>query len=146
MIKADIHIDIFYKDVARTLVRLYESFPNKIILYVDEIAGEDQPDEFGLHSPRYLAGFSTLIWLAEEGFLRFTDTIKQDALDQTVLSQSSFFLLSSAADIPHNETISALETMAHRRINQLREALHSGSSFHIEQQVMALLALTQEGK
>lgn len=146
MIKADIHIDIFYKDVARALIHLYESFPNKIILYVDEIAGEDQPDEFGLHSPRYLAGFSTLIWLAEEGFLRFTDTIKQDALDQAVLSQSSFFMLSSTANIPQNETTNALETMTHRRINQLREALHSGSSFHIEQQILTLFALTQEGK
>ena len=55
---ADINIENFYKHIARILSILYEAFPSKSALYVDDIAGVDDPDEYGLHSPDYTAGFS----------------------------------------------------------------------------------------
>ncbi|WP_298447643.1 hypothetical protein [uncultured Marinobacter sp.] len=94
---ADIHIEEFYKDAAIALVQLYNAFPRRVNLFVEDIAGADQPDEFGLHSKRHMACFGTLLWLAEEGFLRYVDTIRQDALDQAVLTQEAFIRLSAPA-------------------------------------------------
>ncbi|WP_309043247.1 hypothetical protein [Marinobacter sediminicola] len=94
---ADIHIEEFYKDAAVALVQLYNAFPRRVNLFVEDIAGADQPDEFGLHSKRHMACFGTLLWLAEEGFLRYVDTIRQDALDQAVLTQEAFIRLSAPA-------------------------------------------------
>ena len=143
---ADLHINDFYKDVAKVFVRLYNSFPQKIILYVDEISGEDQPDEFGLHSERYLAGFSTMVWLAEQGYLRFDTTIKQEALDQAVLTQKGFLLLSSLAEFnfggeeEQDDGLPPSVLSQHKsNINQLRHCLKSGSSIFIEQCVSYLL-------
>ena len=47
---ADIHIEEFYKDAAIALVQLYNAFPRRVNLFVEDIAGPDEPDEFGLHS------------------------------------------------------------------------------------------------
>ena len=90
---ADLHIDDFYRDVATIFLRLYAVFPRKTILYVEDICGPDQPDEFGLHHPRFEAGFSAMVWLAEQGYLDFQDTIRAEALDQAVLSRRGFLLL-----------------------------------------------------
>ena len=76
---ADLHIDDFYRDVATIFLRLYAVFPRKTILYVEDICGPDQPDEFGLHHPRFQAGFSAMVWLAEEGYLNFQDTMTSKA-------------------------------------------------------------------
>ena len=94
---ADIHIEEFYKDAAIALVQLYNAFPRRVNLFVEDIAGPDEPDEFGLHSKRHMACFGTLLWLAEEGLLRYVDTIRQEALDQAVLTQRAFVRLSSPA-------------------------------------------------
>ena len=71
---ADIHVEEFYRDVAIALSQLYSAFPRRINLFVEDIAGPDEPDEFGLHSKRHMACFGALLWLAEEGFLRYRDT------------------------------------------------------------------------
>jgi hypothetical protein len=97
---ADLHIDDFYRDVAKIFLRLYAVFPRKTVLYVEDISGPDEPDEFGLHHPRFQACFSTMVWLAEHGYLNFDDNIRQEALDQAVLSQKAFLLLSSRSDHP----------------------------------------------
>ncbi len=94
---ADIHIEEFYKDTAVALVQLYNAFPRRTNLFVEDIAGPDQPDEFGLHSRRHMACFGALLWLAEEGLLRYVDTIRQEALDQAVLTQAALVRLSAAA-------------------------------------------------
>ncbi|SHK43234.1 hypothetical protein SAMN05216369_2018 [Marinobacter antarcticus] len=94
---ADIHVEEFYKDAAVALVQLYSAFPRRVDLFVEDIAGPDEPDEFGLHSKRHMACFGALIWLAEEGFLRYVDTIRQEALDQAILTQEAFIRLSSPA-------------------------------------------------
>lgn len=145
----DIHIDDFYKDVAKIFLRLYKSFPRKTILYVDEIAGEDEPDEFGLHSERFLAGFSAMVWLAEHGYLKYDAPIKQEALDQAVLSDQGFLLLSSRSELNFGDPVLAkvnddglppsVMEQSRSNINQLRLAVKSGSSIMITQSVQYML-------
>jgi hypothetical protein len=94
---ADIHVEEFYKDVAIALVQLYGAFPRRANLFVEDIAGPDEPDEFGLHSKRHMACFGALLWLEEEGLLRYVDTIRQEALDQAVLTRKAFMRLSAPA-------------------------------------------------
>lgn len=102
---ADIHVEEFYKDTAIALAQLYSVFPRRVNLFVEDIAGPDQTDEFGLHSKRHMACFGALLWLAEEGFLRYVDTIRQEALDQAVLTQEAFIRLSAPAP---NDLVQAL--------------------------------------
>ncbi|SFR48592.1 hypothetical protein SAMN05216203_0778 [Marinobacter daqiaonensis] len=96
---ADIHIDEFYRDSAIALVQLFSVFPRRINLFVEDIAGPDEPDEFGLHSPRHMACFGALLWLEEEGLLRYVDTIRQEALDQAVLTHKAFVRLNTPAPL-----------------------------------------------
>jgi hypothetical protein len=91
---AALHIEDFYKDCARILLQLFASFPRKSTVFVEDISGADLPDEFGVHSKRFLGCFGTMIWLAEEGYLRFETTIRQEAIDQAILSSKGFLLLS----------------------------------------------------
>lgn len=74
---SDLHIDDFCKDTARILLTLYKRFPLKTTIYVEDFAGSDEPDEFGLHSPRFDAGFSALIWLQEQDYISFSGTIRK---------------------------------------------------------------------
>lgn len=148
---SDIHIDDFYKDVGLIFLRLYNSFPRPTVLYVDDIAGPDSPDEFGLHSERFLAGFSAMSWLGEHDYLLYETAIKQEALDQAVLSRRSFLLLCSRSELDFgeaaDENYSAGQdvppsVMEHSKTNiiQLRRALRSGSSIIIRQCVHYLLS------
>ncbi len=91
----DSHIDNFYRDAGLVLQKLYRAFPRKIAIYVEDISGPDEPDEYGLHSNRYIACLSTMIWLAEQGYLTYESTIRQEAIDQAVLTHKGFTLLSS---------------------------------------------------
>jgi len=93
---ADLHIEDFFKDAVKILNQLYLNFPKKSSVFVEDISGDDTPDEYGLHSPRHQACFGCMLWLAEEGYLRFEETIRQEAIDQAVLTQKSFSLLSRA--------------------------------------------------
>jgi hypothetical protein len=143
---SDLHIDDFYKDTALIFLRLYASFPNKIILYVEDICGEDQPDEFGLHSNRFLSGFSTMVWLGEQGYLKFDTTIKQEALDQAVLTEKGFLLLSSRSELDFSEAKfddgipPSIMEQSKSNIIQLRYAVKSHSSIIIKQCVQYLLS------
>lgn len=142
---ADIHIDDFYHDVAKIFLRLYAVFPVKTVLYVDDISGPDEPDEFGLHHPRYQACFSTMVWLAEQGYLQFSDTVRQDALDQAVLTRRAFLLLSSSSELdfsapPPNDPPPSVADQARSNIAQLRAALKQNSSIALRQCVSYLLA------
>jgi hypothetical protein len=143
---ADLHIEDFYRDVATIFLRLYASFPRKITLYVDDICGPDQPDEFGLHHPRFQAGFSALVWLAEQGYLQFGDTIREEAADEVVLTRRGFLLMSSRSqpglvDTANEEDLPP-SVMADSLLNIacLRHAVKDGSSILIRRCVNALLA------
>ncbi len=146
---ADLHIDDFYRDSALILLRLYSSFPRKTILYVDDVCGPDSPDEFGLHSERHQACFSAMVWLAEQGYIQFVETIREEALDQAVLSQRGFLLLASRTElelgIPDEEVDDGLPPSVMERsltnITQIRRALREGSSIFIQQVMHYLLTL-----
>jgi hypothetical protein len=141
---ADIHIEDFCKDSAKILIQLYNAFPRRTSVYVEDIAGDDNPDEYGLHSNRHMACFGAMLWLAEEGFIRYIDTIKQEALDQAVLSQRAMKLLSQVCTDPvvlENDVALSAEDEASlppqialdkkTYINILREVIESGSSTRI---------------
>ncbi|WP_288365402.1 hypothetical protein [uncultured Marinobacter sp.] len=142
---ADIHVEEFYKDAAIALVQLYGAFPRRINLFVEDIAGPDEPDEFGLHSKRHMACFGALLWLSEEGLLRYIDTIRQEALDQAVLTRDAFIRLSAPAPqalardfgAPEEGPASALPPSVKEdlstHIHLIRTALRSGNSGRISQ-------------
>lgn len=145
---SDIHIDDFYKDVANIFLILFRSFPRKTILYVEDVCGPDEPDEFGLHSERFLSGFSAMVWLGDHGFLRYEAPIKQEALDQVVLTERGFLLLSSRSELDFGEgeevdqqglPPSVME-QSKTNIAQLRKAVSSKSTIMINQCVQYLLA------
>ena len=126
---ADLHIEDFHQDVARILVALYNRFPQPAALFVSDLIGEHEPDAFGVPAPRHLACFSAMLWLADEGFLRYADTIRQEAIDQACLSERAFVLLSRADQRERDPALPA--SIARQRATlaqQLRDALHSGSS------------------
>ena len=143
---ADLHIDDFYRDVAKIFLRLYAIFPRKTTLYVEDISGPDEPDEFGLHHPRFEACFSTMVWLAEHGYLNFEDNVRQEALDEVVLSQKAFLLLASrselqlAAPAPGQTLSSSVAEQSKANIAQLRTAMREGSSILLQQCVTYLLS------
>lgn len=143
---SDLHIEDFYKDVATIFLRLYQSFPRKCILYVDDVCGVDTPDEFGLPSDRYMAGFSAMVWLAEQDYLKFDSTIRHEALDQAVLTEKGFLLLTTRSELDfsvadsEDELPPSLMEQSQTNINQIRQALGTKSSIIIRQCVHYLLS------
>ncbi|MDQ2075247.1 hypothetical protein [Marinimicrobium sp. ABcell2] len=149
---ADIHIADFYKDAARTLIQLFNQFPRPIMLFVEDIAGPDTPDEFGLHSPRHQACFATMLWLEKSGYIRYESLVRQEALDQATLTQRGFTLLASRlpiAEIPgmtppgqdqDNGDLPGPEVATQTNgAHLLRQVLQHGSSSAIEQVMLELL-------
>ena len=151
---ADIHITDFYRDIARILCQLYAGFPRKLTVFVEDISGPDDPDEFGLHSTRHQACFATLLWLADEGYLRYQDTIRQEAIDQACLTHRGFTLLSaqlrcqSALDTGATYVSGKLGGTPPSPVNDgdfaptielLRDTLKGGSSAALEQIVQIIL-------
>ena len=156
---ADINVENFYRHIAKILNILYTHFPTRAALYVDEVAGVDEPDEYGLHSPTYTAGFFAMLWLADEGFIRYADTIRQDGIDQSFLTHKAFLILtqtteemiveaSGSLDGPTGNVVNlqpaedispSLKEERMLVINQLRGALRSGSSIAINKVVNHIL-------
>lgn len=128
----DLHIDDFCHDAARIIVHLYSAFPRRTSVYVVDISGDDEPDEVGLHSDRFMACLGTMLWLAEEGYLRFEAMIYQDGIDQAVLTSKSFSLLSRISDIrftePSADSPPSISAERITLVEQIREALRSGES------------------
>ncbi|MBH80014.1 MAG: hypothetical protein CMQ49_05850 [Gammaproteobacteria bacterium] len=129
---SDIHVDDFFKDGAKVLSQLYSVFPRKHSVYVEDICGPEEPDDFGVRSQRHLACFATLAWLGEEGYLRFEDVIRQEAIDQAVLTARCFTLLSTplapeAAEQSQHlpESVRAEQSST---IHKIRDALRDRSS------------------
>ena len=142
---ADIHIDDFYRDVAKILTLLYGVFPRKTALFVEDVSGPDEPDEFGLHHPRFQACFSTMIWLAEHGYLLYRDTIRDEALDQAVLSQKAFLVLTTQWDaeldqgVPEPVPPPGAGRVRQTNVSRLRHALRERSSYLLRDAVSHVL-------
>lgn len=125
----DLQIDDFQRDAAAGLLMLYQAFPRKITLYVEDLIGHEEPDEFGLPSKRHQSCLAALLWLAEEGYLRFESTIQFLAIDQAVLTEKAFLRLTSAVpDVA--QTDETLPPSVHRArsslAQQMRQALRDG--------------------
>ncbi|OED40564.1 hypothetical protein ACH42_15855 [Endozoicomonas sp. (ex Bugula neritina AB1)] len=133
----DIHIDEFHHDCGKALSHLYNSFPRLITLYVDDLISNSGTDEYGIPTRRHKACFDALLWLAEEGYIRYQDRIRQDALDQVVLTEKSFLRLSLPI-VSESETITDQQTT---HAWQLRKATKSGSTRAINQAVITFLTL-----
>lgn len=139
----DIHISDFYKDAALILIMLYKHFPRKQLLFVEDISGPDTPDEFGLPTTRHLACLHTMIWLSDEGLLRFNDIVRQEAIEQAVLTQRAFLLLSSvslpktAAEPPTTHSVLISQ---HTKIQALETAIKLQDSLQLRQLIRSLMA------
>ena len=124
----DLQIDDFYKDAAGGLLMLYQAFPRRIALYVEDLIGREEPDEFGLPSKRHQSCLGALLWLAEEGYLRFDSTLQFQALDQAVLTEKGFLRLTRG--VPDSAGEPALPPSVRRLhaslAHQLRDALKNG--------------------
>jgi hypothetical protein len=110
---------------------LYQAFPSKTTLYIDELIGYMEPDEFGLPSDRQQRCLSTFIWLAEEGYLRYQSTIRFEALDQIELCEKAFLRLSNAVSplpVALAEVPPSVRRPQGSLANQLREALQAQHS------------------
>ncbi|MNG20014.1 hypothetical protein D3C84_1042370 [compost metagenome] len=98
---------------------------------MEDLIGPSEPDEFGLPSKRHESCLGALLWLADEGYLRFDSSIRFEALDQAVLTEKGFLRLSrpvaaalgDAQDLP----ASILRVRA-SLARQLREALLGADS------------------
>lgn len=144
----DLNVDDFFHDAARALIILYQVFPRRKAVFVDDIIEAEEPDEFGMYSNRYLACYSSLLWLGEEGFLRFEDSINSEAIDQAVLTGRCFTLLSSPVRDMRSPITSALpkSVQEERRSHlfALREALREGSSANLRAAMLELLRQMHE--
>lgn len=124
----DIHITDFYNDTGRILISLFRSFPRQDTLWVDDICGPDEFDDFGQHSPRYQACVATVLWLQREGYLNYSSQDAMAGFNHCVLSEKGFGLLSGWH-----------QSGQWRPIDALDEALVSGSSQQMEAAVQPLL-------
>jgi hypothetical protein len=132
----DLQIEDFYRDATAGLLMLYQAFPRKITLYVEDLIGHEEPDEFGLPSKRHQSCLSTLLWLAEEGYLRFETTIQFLAIDQAVLTEKAFLRLTSALPEAANgsETLPPSVRRVHSSLaHQLRQARRDGHGERLAQ-------------
>jgi hypothetical protein len=144
----DLQIDEFYKDCAAALLALYQAFPRKTALYVEDLIGREETDDFGLPSTRHQSCLSAMLWLAEEGYLRFDSCIMHAALDQAVLSEKGFLRLSRA--VPQAPAEVAHLPPSVRRTHatlawQLRAALAAGHGEQIVRLGRLLFACPLEG-
>ncbi|MHA7879206.1 MAG: hypothetical protein ACX931_05430 [Saccharospirillum sp.] len=126
----DIHITEFYNDMARILVTLYRQFPRQVSVYIEDISGPDTPDDYGLHSERHLACFNTILWMAEEGLIRYGDIERQVAFNHCTLTLPAFRLLGGFDRQLEGPPL----------IDELRLALSEGSSDMTEGVLKRLLA------
>ena len=146
----DLHVEDFCKDTAKILLALYKRFPQKTTLYVEDISGPDSPDEFGLHSPRFNACFNTMLWLAENDYLSYSQTIKQEALESVVLSHRAFTFLSSWQEAAPIASGTALElpsgspVLPLTRVEHLRKTLLNATSTRLKLLVLGYMQQSRD--
>lgn len=129
----DLHIEDFCKDAAKAFIILYKRFPVKTTLYVEDVSGPDEPDEFGLHCSRFSACFSALIWLAENNYLTYSQPIRQEAIEEAVFSHKAFSYFTSKSD-------NSLKT----RIVELNDTLLNESSETLKNLMLQYLLATKD--
>ncbi|MEZ5505775.1 MAG: hypothetical protein R3F47_09485 [Gammaproteobacteria bacterium] len=130
---ADLNLIDFYKDTALILLSLHRVFPRKMDLFVEDLIGPDQVDEFGMHTKRHEACLGAMLWLADEGYLRYATTIRQEGIDQVVLTSAALVKLGVISNQPltHVDLDGVPSFEAQERltlVEHMRRALASQSS------------------
>ena len=135
---ADLNLIDFYKDAALILLNLHRAFPRKIDLFVEDLIGPDPVDDYGLHTKRHEACLGAMLWLADEGYLRYATTIRQEGVDQAVLTSTALVKMGAINTLPLTEIklddIPSFE--AQERLvmaEHMRRALQSQSSEQVIQ-------------
>ncbi|MDF1763849.1 MAG: hypothetical protein P1U57_10600 [Oleibacter sp.] len=94
----DVHLDDFFKHISTALLLGLQRFPAPFTLFVEDISGPDDMDEFGLHSPQHLAALGAIQWLKDEDFARFGARDGQISVDDFVLTSKAFSRLLKQTD------------------------------------------------
>lgn len=138
---ADLNLLDFYKDCALVLMSLHRAFPRKTDLFVEDLIGPDEVDEFGLHTKRHEACLGAMLWLADEGYLRYASTVRQEGVDQAVLTAKALVELTRVR--PQLKTELEMEPVSEFEIQQrltmvehMRRAVKSQSSEQLVQVMM----------
>lgn len=139
---ADLNLLDFYKDSALVLMSLHRVFPRKMDLFVEDLIGPDQVDEFGLHTKRHEACLGAMLWLADEGYLRYASTVRQEGVDQAVLSAKAIVELTRICPSLNThlelEQVSEFETQQRlTMVEHMRRAVKSQSSEQLVQVMVA---------
>lgn len=147
---ADLNLIDFYKDAALILLGLHRVFPRKMDLFVEDLIGPDPVDEFGMHTKRHEACLGAMIWLADEGYLRYASTIRQEGVDQAVLTATALVKMgvintrpltdADLADVPSFEAQERMTMAEH-----MRRALQSHSSEQVIQVMRAFFEMPLSG-
>lgn len=135
---ADLNLIDFYKDAALILVTLHRSFPRKMDLFVEDLIGPDPVDEFGMHTKRHEACLGAMLWLEQEGYLRYASTIRQEGVDQAVLSAVALVKMGAINSLPLTEVkldgVPSFEAQERLTlVEHMRRAIQSQSSEQIIQ-------------
>ena len=137
---ASLQIDEFNRDASRILVSLFDVFPRPVTVFAEDISGPDEPDEFGLHSKRHQACFAAMLWLAEEGYIRYTDVIGQDAIEQAVLPGTCFTALLKPQDVHIDSALpKSVQIEQQATVYRLRLALEAHNSDQLQAAFLPLL-------
>lgn len=135
---ADLNLLDFYKDCALVLMSLHRAFPRKTDLFVEDLIGPDEVDEFGLHTKRHEACLGAMLWLADEGYLRYASTVRQEGVDQAVLTAKALVELTRVR--PQLNTELEMEPVSEFEVQQrltmvehMRRAVKSQSSEQLVQ-------------
>ncbi len=138
---ADLNLLDFYKDCALVLMSLHRAFPRKTDLFVEDLIGPDEVDEFGLHTKRHEACLGAMLWLADEGYLRYASTVRQEGVDQAVLTAKALVELTRVR--PQLNTDLEMEPVSEFEVQQrltmvehMRRAVKSQSSEQLVQVMM----------
>lgn len=129
----DVNIDDFYHDIGVILLSLYQQFPRKVSLFIDDICGPDQMDDFGLHSSRYLSAIGALMWLHDEGYIRYMDIVKQESAEECTLTQKAFVkLIKPNLNGTNLNEASSIEKRESTLAFQMQHALQAQSSIDLQ--------------
>jgi hypothetical protein len=124
----NIHIEEFFLDCTKIMKQLYMAFPMKSNVFVEDISGPDQADEYGLHSDRFQSCFGAMLWLEQERFIKYENTLKQEAIDQATLTSKGLKLMAS---ICHDEKMNAITDQIHPLIEGLKALPNIDTLNHI---------------
>jgi len=105
---ADLNIQEFSQHTATILLHLLGRFPVKQTLYIDDFIKSAQ-DDFGLKNENYYSLLASVQWLNEEGFIRYSAQVKQEAFDDVVLTSKG--LKSLLSKQPSSESLTLADAL-----------------------------------